>query len=228
METPIVPIPIVNSPVRTGAVPAADIDFGIVVKTASTKWNSNPWLTLLWTTAAEFAAKSTTYQNTLDARLLLGSTRPQITKALKVQDDKVDYGLAYVKGYITEKYGKEIAVSYYAAFGIQYKYGAYIIPKDQNARSASLTLMVDAIAAHGFELKEYGTAYWTAIKTAYNNLLEDAISTDGDVSSDVGNKNILKKDLKKGLNAIIHSIKSNYPDNYKQELRSWGFQKEKY
>ena len=44
----------------------------------------------------------------------------------------------------------------------------------------------------------------------------------------MGNKNILKADLKKSLNAIVSVIKANYPDNYKQELRNWGFQKEKY
>jgi hypothetical protein len=48
------------------------------------------------------------------------------------------------------------------------------------------------------------------------------------VASKVGDKNILKKELKKALNAIVNIIKANYPDNYKEELRNWGFQKEKY
>jgi hypothetical protein len=48
------------------------------------------------------------------------------------------------------------------------------------------------------------------------------------VASKVGDKNILKKDLKKGLNAVVLAIKANYPDNYKEELRNWSFQKEKY
>ena len=228
METSITPVPIVKPVLRTGNVPAADIDFGVVVKSVSGKWTANPWLTLLWTTAPEFALNSLNYQTTLDTRLETGATRPQITQAIKVQDDKIDYGLAYVKGYLIEKYGKEVAKSYYASFGIQHKYDAYIIPKDQNRRLAALTLMVAAIVVHGFALKEYGTSYWNAIKTEYDSLLGSAITTDGDVSADVGNKNILKKELKKGLNSIIYAIKSNYPDNYKQELRNWGFQKEKY
>jgi hypothetical protein len=49
-----------------------------------------------------------------------------------------------------------------------------------------------------------------------------------DISIKVGDKNVIKKRLKKALTAIVHGIKSNKPDTYKQELRNWGFQKEKY
>ena len=36
------------------------------------------------------------------------------------------------------------------------------------------------------------------------------------------------KELNKTLRALINLIKANYPDTYKAELRTWGFQKEKY
>ena len=32
----------------------------------------------------------------------------------------------------------------------------------------------------------------------------------------------------KVLNALVWVLKGNFPDTYKEELRSWGFQKEKY
>ena len=114
------------------------------------------------------------------------------------------------------------------AFGIVYIGKNYMMPKDQNSRSAALTLMINAIAVNDFGTKEYGTDFWTDIKARYDVLLTNATTTDSQVASKVGDKNILKKDLKKGLNAVVLAIKANYPDNYKEELRNWGFQKEKY
>ncbi len=88
--------------------------------------------------------------------------------------------------------------------------------------------MIDAIASNGFGNKEYGTTFWTTIKTNYDALLAQASGTDGTVATTVSNKNILKAELKKTLNAVINSLKAHYPDTYKAELRNWGLQKEKY
>jgi hypothetical protein len=140
-------------------------------------------------------------------------------------DKSIDNALVYVKGYLLDKYKKENDKSYYAAFGIE-KGARY--PRDQNSRSAALKLTIEAIAANGFGTKEFGTAFWTGIKTQYDALLTTASNTDSTVSTKVGDKNALKVELKKALNSIILVIKGNYPDTYKQELRNWGFQKEKY
>jgi hypothetical protein len=59
-------------------------------------------------------------------------------------------------------------------------------------------------------------------------MLEDAIIADGQVSTKVGSKNLLKEELEMVLNSLIHLIKANYPDSYEAELRNWGFQKNKY
>ena len=102
------------------------------------------------------------------------------------------------------------------------------MPKDQNSRSEALELMIKGIDANGFNDKTYGKTYWTNIKTQFDSLLQTASTTDGSVSNKVGDKNKLKKGLKKALNAIVLSVKANYPDTYKHELRTLGFQKEKY
>jgi hypothetical protein len=228
MEDTLIPEIENVKPNKTGYVPATDIDFGKVIKTVSTKWTTSPWLTLQWLTAAQFAANSTTYDAMLTSRLQAGATRPQITQALKVLDKTIDDSLMYVKGYLIEKYNKESAKSYYASFGIEHNKDSYVFPIDQKRRSAALGLMIGAITSNGFDDKTYGTAFWMSIKTQYDALLQAAISTDSKVSTKAGTKNLLKKDLEKGLNAIVHVIKANYPDNYKEELRNWGFQKEKY
>ena len=215
-------------PNQKGNVPVADVDFGNVLNTVSTKWTASPWLTLQWLTSATFATTAATYQTTLSARQQTGSTRSQTTQALKIVDKIIDDAVSYVKVYIVDKYKKDMAKSYYAAFGIAYINKNYLMPKDQNSRTAALTLMINAIALNGFGAKEYGTVFWTDIKEQYDILLTIATNTDSQVATKVGDKNILKKDLKKGLNAVVLTIKANYPENYKEELRNWGFQKEKY
>jgi hypothetical protein len=220
-----IPNPVASKPVKTTTIPAADVDFGNIVRLVSTKWATSPWLTLVYITSAQFTTKATAFQTTLTTRQQSGSTRSQTTQALKMLDKSIDNALVYVKSYLLEKYKKENDKSYYAAFGIE-KGARY--PRDQNSRSAALRLTIDAIAANGFGTKEFGTAFWTGIKTQYDALLNTASTTDSAVSTKVGDKNALKTELKKVLNSIILVIKGNYPDAYQQELRNWGFQKEKY
>ncbi|VXC33739.1 conserved hypothetical protein [Flavobacterium sp. 9AF] len=217
-----------TKPTKKGNVPNADLNFGNVVTTVSAKWLTNNWLTLHWLTATQFQTDAINYNATLEARLQTGATRPQLTQSLKALDKTIDNALSYVKGYIIDKYKKENATSYYAAFGIEYKGKKYVFPSDQNKRIAALKLMIDSLAIHGFENKEYGVAFWTPLLEQYSLFVKEATKTDGQVAIKVGDKNALKENLKKGLNAIVYTLKANYPDSYKQELRDWGFQKEKY
>jgi hypothetical protein len=215
-------------PVKKQNVPAADIDFGNVITTVSTKWKANDWLTLRWLTAATFESNATTYGTTLEARLTSGAIKPQISKSLENLDKQMDEHLSYVKGYITDKFKKNDAESYYPSFGIEHKYNRYAFPRDQNRRLTSLTLMMDGIQKNGFVDKEYGLDFWTNIRDLYKELLKQSTTLDGGISVKVGDKNVLKNDLKKAVNALIFAIKANYPDTFKEELRDWGFQKEKY
>ena len=215
-------------PSKKGVVPVADVNFGKVITSVGDKWASSSWLTLQWLTATEFGTNAKNYNNVLNARLKEGSTRPQTTKALGTLDKTIDGALSYLKIYVTEKYKKENATSYYPEFGIEYKTKKYAFPRDQNKRLLAIGQVIAALQTHGFENKEYGVAFWTPIQAQYKLLIDQATSTDGQVSIKVGDKNALKNNLKKGLNAIVNTLKANYPDNYKQELRNWGFQKENY
>lgn len=213
---------------KTATVPVADVNFGNVVTSVSNKWATNNWLVLKWLTATNFNTDAVAYNTILTNRIQQGASRPQITKALKVLDKKMDDALIYVKGYIVDKYKKENATSYYASFGIEYKNNRYFFPIDQNNRLIAIAQMIDALTTNGFGTKEFGVAFWTPIQTEYKALIQSATQTDGSVATKVGDKNKLRQSLNKGLNAILNALKANYPDTYKQELRDWGFQKEKY
>jgi hypothetical protein len=228
MEDILIPEIKTTKPQKTAIVPNSDIDFGKVIKTVGTKWTQNPWLTLKWLTPAQFVTNSTTYENTLTARVQTGASRPQITQAFKALDKTIDESLVYVKGYIVEKHNKEMAKSFYPSFGIEHVNKSYVFPADQNKRAVALGLMLAAIQENGFADKDYGTAFWTPIKSQYDNLIQAATSTDSKIALKAGDKKLLRKELDKALKAIVHAIKANYPENYKEELRNWGFQKEKY
>lgn len=88
--------------------------------------------------------------------------------------------------------------------------------------------MVGAIKDNGFQDEEYGLKYWETMLSDYDALVKQSTTIDGEISAKVGAKNVSKKDLTDGLRAIAGIIRYNHPKTYKQELRDWGFQKEKY
>ena len=212
----------------TANIPTADIDFGKVAADVATKWTTTPSISLVWTSASAFSTQASEYNTELFSRNLAGGNRPQITQKLRQLDNTIDDSLAYVKGYIVDRFKKDAAPSVYSAFGIIHLKDKYVFPKDRNKRSAALELMIEGIMANGFEDKEYGKTFWLDLKIQYDNLLNQATSADGTISSRVSSKNILKSSLKKTMNCLILALKANYPDSYRAELRVWGFQKEKY
>ena len=222
------PPPVIKKPNKTAVIPVSDSDFGKVAIAVSTAWNTNVWLTLKFTTAALFAADVSAYNTTLSARQSSGGTRPQVTNALKALNKEIDTSISFIKGYLAEKYTKEVAVSYYPAFGIVHSENKYIMPMDQSNREDALNLMLEGIDNNGFITNTYGKDYWSIILTNYVALVTQARALDGGISHQVGNKNELKLTLTKTMNGLIAVIKGNYPDTYKQELRLWGFQKDKY
>lgn len=217
-----------TKPVRKGKLPQADIDLADVVKKVSEKWTATPEIKLIWTTAAEFAAKATEYQSTLDSRLEKGAIRPGVTQAIRKLDRKMDDAVVYVKNYLLEKYKKESFKSHFASLGIEQRGRNFQLPRDQNKRAAALKIMIKGIATHGLGAKEFGTAFWTTLKTEYEAQLQLAFTTDSAVSKKVGEKNLHKEYIVKVLNALIFVLRGNYPDAYQEELRTWGFHKEKY
>jgi hypothetical protein len=227
MEDQNTPSTVNVKPNIKGNVPRADADFANVVNEVATRWTATTSITLLWTTSAAFLTKASAFNTELSKRNDIGSSRPQITDRLKELDVTIDNAVPYVKSYLLEMF-KKSSKSYYPSFGIEHKSNKYIIPRDRNNRSEALRLIIKGIEDNGLGAKEFGTTFWTEIKTEYDSLLGKATSTDGTVSIKVSTKNELKKELKKVLNSLILVIKGNYPDTYKSELRSWGFQKEKY
>jgi hypothetical protein len=75
---------------------------------------------------------------------------------------------------------------------------------------------------------KYGYDYWNDIHIRYAQAKEEAQAVDGIVSQHVAAKAKHIERIRETLNALILLLKANYPDGSREELRRWGFQKEKY
>lgn len=216
-----------KKPVKKAAIPQTDIDLGAVAVQVTAKWADNDWLKLQWTSQAEFKNVVHHYTTELSERMQIGSARPAVTAALRQAELEMDRGMRFVKAYLFEKYGTA-AKDHYHAFGLVKVGKSLTLPRDQNQKAEALSIAFQAISSEGFDEKQYGSAYWQEKINAYNALLLQAKNIDSDVASKVGHKNEYRNTVIRGLNSIILALKSNYPETYTAEIRSWGFQKEKY
>ncbi len=213
---------------KKSRMPRTDIDLGSVAKQVAATWAENDWLKLKWTTQAEFQTIVDQYTVELSGRMQAGATRPALTAALKDLSTELDIGMRFVKAYLFDKYGAKAKDHYYAFGLVRLGKGAMLLPRDQNQKAEALAITLQAITSEGFDDKQYGKTYWLENTNAYNALLLQAKNIDGNVASIVGHKNEYRNDVARTLNSIILALQAHYPDNYIAEIRSWGFQKEKY
>ena len=214
--------------VKTKSLPAKELELGAIATLASAKWTVSTWLTLLWLTPVQFATLVVNYKAALTIRNISGGTKKGVVQSMKLINKEIDDAMVYVKGYILEIFKKDRAKSMYATFGIQSKDGHYNLPDDIDGRAAALGTLLTAIRDNGLDDKEYGRAFWDDIKARFDELASQTTSLSSTISVKVGDKKELKKELLLALNSLIKAVQANYPLTWKEELRAWGFQKERY
>ena len=214
--------------VKTKSLPAKELELGAIATLASAKWTVSTWLTLLWLTPAQFATLVVNFKAALTIRNISGGTKKGVVQSMKLINKEIDDAMVYVKGYILEIFKKDRAKSMYATFGIQSKDGHYNLPDDIDGRAAALGTLLTAIRDNGLDDKEYGRAFWDDIKARFDELASQTTSLSSTISVKVGDKKELKKELLLALNSLIKAVQANYPHTWKEELRAWGFQKERY
>ncbi|MDR2926774.1 MAG: hypothetical protein LBV41_01005 [Cytophagaceae bacterium] len=208
-------------------VPQKDVDVLTVSTSATDAWIKSE-LTLKWTSPLEFRDSTIQYKAAYDTGNTLLGERRIITQTFAAINSEIDNSLKYVKGYIADMFTKENAKAYYTQFGIEKAGNKYAIPRDNDTRQHSLEKMIKALDSNDMGTRKYGKTYWEALYHRFVNTKQAASTRDGETSVQVSNKAELKAKIIKTLNALISLVKANYPDNWKEELRMWGFQKEKY
>ena len=214
--------------VKKRTLPAKDLEIGAVATLASAKWKISTWLVLLWVTQPKFVTLVAHFNDILRSRNQSGGTKKGVVQSVKLLNAEINEAVVYVKGYILEKFKKDRATSMYDTFGIYHINKGHEMPRDYDGRKEALNVMIAGIVEHKMEDKEYGLDFWNDIKIRYDALADQTGALSSSISVSVGEKNQTKKEVKLVLNSLIKSIQANYPHTWKEELRAWGFQKERY
>jgi len=198
-----------------------------VVESLLPKWDEAV-LPVAWMKKSRLEEISENYSSLLNNRVSTGASRGAISSELRKIDDEVDFNIEHVKNRLSERLGsKNEAVARYREFGIV-KERAYKLPLSREDRVKAFPLLIDALNTYQFLDTNYGIDYWTDIYNRYKVLVEAARQTDGSVSSKVGTLNQMRSETKKFLKNFILIVRGNYPETWKNVLRDFGFQKEKY
>ena len=209
-------------------IPSKEADTITVSKDVSASWLKHPDFKLSWITHARFAASITAFEDSFKGRSEAKGVRSEVSNDLKKLNIEIDQSVEVVKGYITERYNKKEASVYYPQFGIVKVGKGYTLPRDNDKRRLALEQMLSGINSNEMNDKTYGKAYWTDINGRFEQIFTKSRTTDTASKDHVSNKTEQRIMIRKVLNALIHLIRANYPDTYRDELRKWGFQKEKY
>lgn len=221
--------PVTDTHVRhMSNVPRKDADLLAVCSSANDKWAATPAITLIWKTQTDFGADTLAFKVGLEARNTEGGFRGAQTSTLDDLDTQADDAVPFVKAAINAKFGPHNGPSHYSEFGMAHRHSQYELPADRQQRKDALRMMVDAIAANSLGTIQYGTTFWTTLKTNYDAALADATSGAGSVSAAVSDLVQMRTGLRRVLHSILLVLEGNYPDTFEQVRRDWGFQKGSY
>lgn len=219
----------VKSRKRTqGVMPNKEADMISIAASVASVWEARPELKLIWTTPAGLKEATGLFKASFAVRNETKSSRVAITMNLRTINAEINESVRHVKNYIAELSSTKDAPSYYPQFGMVKENGVYRMPVDNDKRLYALEQMVKAINRHGLADRKYGKQYWEDIYTRFAGIKKQAAGSDSTSAEHVSIKTGQKTTIRKTLNALIWLIKANYPDTWKEELRVWGFQKEKY
>lgn len=222
METTSAP-----KPRKTPLLPANDQQLAALAVFAAKHWQAETWLTLRHSTAAQFLAQAEAYETAVASRRQLGTNRPIDADELLNLDAEIDANIYRIKNRLVDKYGKQSAVAHYPTVGIVKYRGAYIIDRDRVRRAAALQVLVQGLTTENMADGDYGLKFWRPIAKRYQELVEQLTDTNGAVSQAVSHKDTMRDAVETVLSSLAKVLDGNYPNkqDYKAQLRAWGFQK---
>ena len=222
------PMPQPKTPRKSGGnIPRKDADLIAVCASVYKAWKASPAITLAWTTPAEFETCLTQLESSYAQAKSSKGERSPVTQELAQLDKEIDESIAEVKNRLKSEFRKN-AESYYPQLGIERAGAGWKLPSDRDKRVKALDQVLTGVAATGLDKTKVGTAYWTGVRDRYKTLKEQAKDKDSTTTRSVADKTQMTKLLKKTLNSLVRLITAQNPDNYRNELRAWGFQREKY
>ncbi len=209
-------------------IPTKIADLHASAERVSAHWATVPSLVCFWKTQPAFAANVTDLGAVANKKAKDSSKTSTHSATLKKLDASVNKGVAKLKGYLEDKYDtKKAAIPHYSRFGMVHysKSKSHILPRDREERLKSFAVLLNGLKDDGFETKEYGKAWWTALAADYKVALDASKDTREVVSGSVGQKKVLEAEVRKVMQALLKLLEGNYPDTYYNVALEWGIVK---
>lgn len=214
-------------PRKAPLLPVNDQQLAALAVFAAKQWQTETWLTLRHSTAAQFLQQAEAYEAAVGSRRQAGLSRPIDADELLNLDAKIDANIYRVKNRLIDKYDKKSALAHYPTVGITKYQGDYRIDRDRIRRAAALQVLVEGIGTEKIADGDYGLTFWQPIAERYQQLVEQLTDTNGEVSKAVSHKDAMRDQVETVLSSLAKVLDGNYPDkkDYKAQLRAWGYQK---
>jgi hypothetical protein len=212
----------------TRTLPQKESDLNTVAKDVAAVWATRPEISLVWTGVEQFQQSIGLFGTSYAERADMRGIRRGVTQNLKMLNREINLGTEHLKNYLTEQYSRNTARVHYESVGITKVGSGYQLPADNDSRLYAIEQLLKGLEEHDLNDRKYGLAYWKDLHTRFAAAKAQASEADRTSTSHVSVKAEQKKQIRKTLNALIYVIKGNYPETWREELRVWGFQKDKY
>jgi hypothetical protein len=213
---------------RKGNIPASEADLTVLSRNIVEAWKKRPSFSLDWTSPQAFENAVSLFESSFSESKSTKGERSIVTVGLKEINAEINRSISYVKNYLADRYTKKEAPAHYPSFGIVKENRIYGLPKDNDNRLYALQQLVASVGASPFSDQRYGLAYWQDVLTRFEAAKSKAVESDSATSQHVNIKTEQKAVIRQTLNSLVLLIKANHPRQWRDELRVWGFQKEKF
>jgi len=215
------------NPKRTGSLPNRATDLIALARRVLAIWDVDN-IRLIWTDKGTFEVQIDEYDTYLTSGKSAGASRREITKELRLLNQRVNVAVSDLKRLLVNKYKSDYK-SYLEYVGIKVMNGRYTFPTNQQDRRKALEMICTFVANNpAITTPELNLSHWQEMLADFSRYIDSAVNTDNTVTDSSIKKGQHKEAIIKTLNSVINILKANYPDNYIQEIRKRGFHKEKY
>lgn len=215
------------TPKKVSTLPKSQAELLAVAIRALQNWNEVKF-PIQWIKKNDFANLLIEFEASFTSGKTASATRLQVTSELRTANKNIDKGISDLKRLMVNKYGRDYK-SYLQHVGIKVVNGRFVFPKNQQERKHALEMVCRYVENNpSLTSAELTLAHWQNMLAEYVRCLNLAVESDNTVTDSSMKKGQYKETIVKTLNSLILLIKANFPDTYTQEIRLWGFHKEKY
>ena len=193
------------------------------------QWGLNENFYLPYITMEEYKLKLDDFQE--KAFEISANTDVTLLKTDKIKDLSLIFDKVVLsnKLLLQLEHGKEKAKIFYNSLAISKINGTYTLPLGKTDKAEALKIMRTGMQTHGFIEGNNGLTVVSPLIDEYIELISGKYGSDGLTTTTNKNKNELKEEIETVQRSIVNVLKGFYPKTaWKQEVRVWGFQREKY